>query len=62
MKNHDLFDGAELDGCKWTRYDLGGKEEVALCRCSAFVNKPFCDGQHSKIGSQAAAEAAVKAG
>lgn len=39
-------------------YDLGGKNITALCRCGASVNKPFCDGQHSKIGFQAA-EAAV---
>jgi CDGSH-type Zn-finger protein len=40
-------------------YDIAGKTAVALCRCGASVNKPFCDGQHSKIGFQAA-EAAVK--
>ena len=33
------------------------KDRVALCRCGASVNKPFCDGQHSEIGFKAAAEA-----
>ena len=40
-------------------YDLTGKPAVSLCRCGASVNKPFCDGTHSKIGFQAA-EAAVR--
>jgi CDGSH-type Zn-finger protein len=37
--------------------DLAGKPAVSLCRCGASVNKPFCDGAHSKIGFQAAAAA-----
>ena len=49
----------ELMDAAGNRYDLSGKEKVALCRCGASVKKPFCDGQHSKIGFQAA-EAAVK--
>ena len=42
--------------------DADGKEftvtgdRVALCRCGGSTNKPFCDGTHSKIGFQAAAE------
>jgi CDGSH-type Zn-finger protein len=40
--------------------DLGGKPAIALCRCGASVNKPFCDGAHSRTGFQAA-EAAVRA-
>jgi CDGSH-type Zn-finger protein len=50
----ELVDG---DG---NQYDLTGKPAFSLCRCGASVNKPFCDGTHSKMGFQAA-EAAVKA-
>jgi CDGSH-type Zn-finger protein len=25
-------------------------ETVALCRCGASTNKPFCDGRHKEIG------------
>jgi len=30
--------------------NLSGREKVALCRCGASANKPFCDGAHAKVG------------
>ena len=50
----------ELVDPNGNKYDLTGKPAFSLCRCGGSVNKPFCDGTHSKIGFQAA-EAAVKA-
>ena len=50
----------ELVDADGNAYDLTGKPAFSLCRCGASVNKPFCDGTHSKIGFQAA-EAAVRA-
>jgi CDGSH-type Zn-finger protein len=50
----------ELIDANGNKYDLTGKPAYSLCRCGGSVNKPFCDGTHSKIGFQAA-EAAVKA-
>ncbi len=42
-------------------FDVSGRDRVALCRCGGSVNKPFCDGTHSKMGFDAATEAVQKA-
>ncbi len=50
----------KLVDAEGNEYDLTGKSAFSLCRCGGSINKPFCDGTHSKIGFQAA-ESAVKA-
>jgi CDGSH-type Zn-finger protein len=53
-------DTVELLDANGNKYDLTGKVKFSLCRCGGSVNKPFCDGTHSRVGFQAA-EAAVRA-
>jgi len=36
------------------RFDLGGKENIALCRCGQSARRPFCDGTHKTCGFVAA--------
>jgi CDGSH-type Zn-finger protein len=55
-----LEGSVELVDADGQKYDLTGKTNFVLCRCGGSVNKPFCDGTHSRIGFQAA-EAAVRA-
>ncbi len=36
------------------KFDLTGKENVALCRCGHSAKRPFCDGSHRTCGFAAA--------
>ena len=36
-----------LDG-EGNVFGLGGRKQIALCRCGQSENKPFCDGAHSR--------------
>lgn len=52
----------ELVDAEGNKYDLTGKAAFSLCRCGGSVNKPFCDGTHSRIGFEGAASAVRKSG
>jgi len=54
-----LIEGDDVTVVDWNgaAYPIA-RRPVALCRCGASTNKPFCDKTHSRIGFQAA-EAAV---
>jgi 3-phenylpropionate/trans-cinnamate dioxygenase ferredoxin subunit len=45
----------ELKDPEGNRYPA--EKRIALCRCGASTEKPFCDGTHSKIGFNAAEKA-----
>lgn len=50
-----------VDG-KGAAFGLGERRIVALCRCGASKNKPFCDGSHGPSGFRSEVEARDLAG
>ncbi len=44
----------ELTDGNGSAFDLGDKETIALCRCGASANRPFCDGAHRDCGFESA--------
>ena len=46
-----------VEDAEGNAFDLGGKETIALCRCGASENRPFCDGAHNRCGFESAERA-----
>ncbi len=46
-----------LEDHEGNKFDLQGKETIALCRCGATKNRPFCDGAHKEAGFTACEKA-----
>ena len=53
LPNGPLMVEGDFDVISATGTEMAeGKDKVALCRCGASANKPFCDGSHTRIGFQ----------
>lgn len=49
MKNGPILIEGEFTMTDSAGNKLDNKKQIALCRCGASANKPFCDGSHKKI-------------
>lgn len=53
LPNGPIIVEGKFDLCSPNGNELAeGKEMIALCRCGASANKPFCDGAHTAAGFQ----------
>jgi CDGSH-type Zn-finger protein len=43
----------EVLDAQGNKVDTTGRQKIALCRCGASSQKPFCDGTHNKVNFQA---------
>lgn len=57
IKNGPLIVKGEVQLKDSEGNDYPAQQRMALCRCGASTEKPFCDGSHSKIGFDAAEKA-----
>ena len=57
IKNGPLIVNGEVELTDSEGNSYPAQKRMALCRCGASTDKPFCDGTHSKIGFQAAEQA-----
>ncbi len=48
-----LVVGADIVDAQGRTFSYDASKPVALCRCGASANKPFCDGSHQRIGFKA---------
>ena len=55
-----LVTGAvKLEDSDGKTFDTQGKQTIALCRCGASKNRPFCDGAHRDCSFEANEKAAT---
>jgi CDGSH-type Zn-finger protein len=47
----------ELTDQEGKPFGLGGRANIALCRCGHSQSKPFCDGAHKNANFQSAVQA-----
>lgn len=61
LAEHKMEFDEEGNPCKWREGKrFPSQEKYALCRCGRSMNKPFCDGTHTKINFDGTERASIK--